>query len=440
MTSTFNPNTGTTQSSISTIFKDSFQQSFFKKSASAAISDTNFDSTIKRVGDRVSFPIISAMPAMRTLATSTSKLVTMSLDSTSEQLVIQYAEYLSIFLERNDNIQGSNLSIPMVTMRQMLRRAKERMDANVLSEIANFGITFDTGTLTTRTPNGVPLVITASNAPTVFARLRGFLEEQDLTEGGGEMVTIITALAKAAANENIITRQADVSVNYMINGVPGTTRSVTAEEAGVEGQINGASVYVSTNLPTKQVINFASNPANNSVFSIGSVDFTFVTTLVPTTANQIKIGANVAATLASVVALLTAIKTANTASELTGSADYTFVSDVASVVGQLDNLSKMRNFSLDATVVGSDLTLVGKGGSKILSVPAGATVIKNAVLAYFGYRKTVKVAIQDDMYTETFKAQDQFGEGARLNMLMGTKVFSHDKNNGIIVELDATVM
>lgn len=131
-----------------------------------------------------------------------------------------------------------------------------------------------------------------------------------LSAGTGYIATVFgkskARLTAAGANPNKLCLVVDSDTVDEITNLGIEKGFNVADESfarGYRGMFKGMKVYESNNLTATRTLPIATNPTANDTFSILGVTFTFVSSI-GTTAGNILIGANAAATVANVVAAI----------------------------------------------------------------------------------------------------------------------------------------
>jgi len=197
-----------------------------------------------------------------------------------------------------------------------------------------------------------------------------------------------------------------------------------ADQVGENGKVGrrfGMDIIVSQNLPFSAKWTPADNPSDGQTLTIAGVTFTFKSTL-GSTAGNVKIGANTAATLDNLVAAINGSSGAGT----------TYVE-----LGTEDRRILTQN-GVTATDGTSYITISGYGDiSTATSVSADAWSIQRSH-CIVGIKKALDLVIQKDITFEFRKPEKRLGRIVLAWQLYGAKVFEMNKSAFVDVRIDAS--
>lgn len=157
----------------------------------------------------------------------------------------------------------------------------------------------------------------------------------------------------------------------------------TTFKNGFSGHLYGAEMYASNNLTGEATLLSVGAFSDTQTITIGGVVFTTVTNI-GSTAGNVLIGANAAATITNLAALLNAPGTTTAQGVALSAADQVTITDTLGIVAT----------ATSATV----LTIVARGSSRLAlsETQTNASWDTNFVHAYYGQKGAIDVAIQDN--------------------------------------------
>lgn len=204
--------------------------------------------------------------------------------ATSDQLTVDVVKALLIYIDNVDKIQNK-YNAAEAWIAEAMKRLNTALDARFLYEVFNANDTVDDGDVAGT--NGSPIVVTTSN---VFEVLAAINQKFDV------------------ANVPLENRLLAISPQFktvLIKKLEGkeTLLGDKTGEFGNIGRYAGLEFFLTNNLPGSARWTPANNPSNNDTLTIEGVTFTFVTSI-GTTAGNVLIGGNTAATLDNLVALI----------------------------------------------------------------------------------------------------------------------------------------
>lgn len=427
------------------LFKAALQEYFPTVNVGIAIAQTNFDSSIKTHGQSVDFPrfdydAIQVLPITRNVASSNQVFT-----GARETLTIQYEEGIQLLIAHGDLKQGSDLNFQKEFTEAIIKKVATRMDVTILGEILNAATTFDNGTLTTLTPSGVPVAITAANIPDVVFRSSALLR---LATRGGVVGTgyclIVDPMVFSKMQTNIATRNADYSIQYLIDGIR-ANRELKPAGTGSDGfsgfSINGFPIFISTNLPSTLTLALPTQPTAGDTITINGVVITFVSSL--TAVNQVLIAGTVDLTRTNLAAFFNDQTIATGPVATAGHTALNNVSAGFNLPTDFQTITNMYPVAVNNNTADT-LTISTLGGYVSLAetmAGAGNLWASNVLHMSLMRKGSICVAIQSDM--ETFfvdKATGYFSAELSVRGMWGTKTFYEGARQMVKINVDATAL
>src|SRR3990167_2928478 len=213
-------------------------------------------------------------------------LTAQDLTATSDTLTVNVIKAALLYVDDVDKIQNKYSSSNLCSDEAMTR-LEIALDARYLAEVYNSNNTVDAGDLGGTAGEGI--TVTTANLPLVFAEIN---EELDLDNVPlGERFFNISPQFKNILWQYIQSKE-----------------SALGDKTGEHGNIGtfaGLKLYLTNNSSASARWTPANNPADADTITIEGITFTFKTTI-GTTAGNILIGANTAATIDNLVALIDA--------------------------------------------------------------------------------------------------------------------------------------
>lgn len=329
------------------------------------VANTRFESGMK-FGDTVTrFSLDLSAVRVRSFANLTDRTIDPITDSTQNMTInVQVGAVFPI--ARLEKIQAGTLNPAMVAGKNIAIKVATYLDASILAETRNAFATFDTGNLTTAASNGTPITLNSTTVPQmvmqVYATL--FANNAPMTN----LCWVLDPFSMSAIGQFPIGKE--------------LSNEGTTFKNGFSGNIGGAEVYVSNNLTGEATLLSTGVFNDGETVTIGGVVFTAKTTL-GATPGQFLIGANAAASITNLAALI------NTPGTTTAQGVALSVADQIKLTDTL----RLTATATSATV----LTIVGIGSSR-LTLSETATNwswATNFVHCYYGQKGAIDVAIQD---------------------------------------------
>lgn len=235
------------------------------------------------------------------------------LTATSDQLTINKQKTILMYVDDVDKIQNK-WDAAKSWADEAGKRLAIAIDAEFLYEVVNAANDVDDGDL--GGTDGDPFTISTSNIASVVGKINQKLDSQNL-----DMENRFWAISPQIKN---------VLWQY-IAGKESILGDKTTEYGNI-GRFGGLELYMTNNLTASAVWTPADNPSNTATITIDGVVFTFVSSI-GSTAGNVLIGANTAATLDNLVALINAPGTTTAQGVAFSGADLRTVQEMVAVDG-----------------------------------------------------------------------------------------------------------
>lgn len=382
-----------------------YQDILSKVMVGLKIASTRFESNLK-FGDTVNRTILN-LSAVR--VRSFSNLTDQTIDplTDSEETMTINVQVGAVFpIARLEKIQAGPLNPAMTAGKEVAIKVANYLDSVILGEVVNAWAVFDTGNLTTAAASGTPITLSSTTVPQMVAQ----------------------SYAKLYSNNVGMTNLAWVLDPFSISqiaqfpiGKEMSTENTTFKN-GFTGNLFGAEVYTSNNLTGEATLVSTGAFTDTQTIVIGGVTFTTMTVL-GATAGNVLIGANPAATITNLAALINAPGTTTAQGVALSAADQIIITDVLGLTAT----------ATSATV----LTIVGRGSSRLTlsETQTNASWATNFVHAFYGMKGAIDVAVQDQPTVEMREESRQLTTNIFNNVVAAVKTFTDGKQKFLDVKI-----
>lgn len=331
------------------------------------VANTRYESNLK-YGDTVTrFALDLSGVRVRAFTNLTDRTIDPITDSTQNMTVnIQSGAVFPI--GRLEEIQAGPLDPGEFAGRNVAIKVATYLDSHILYEAKNADVVFDDGSLAAGgDASGTPITLSSTTVPQMVS-----MTFAKLFAGNAEMTNLCWVLDPFSVSQ---IAQFPIGKELSNEG--------TTFKNGFSGNLYGAEVYVSNNLTGEATLLSSGAFTDIQTITIGGVVFTTVTTI-GSTAGNVLIGANAAATITNLAALLNAPGTTTAQGVALSAADQVTITDTLGIVAT----------ATSATV----LTIVARGSSRLAlsETQTNASWSTNFVHAYYGQKGAIDVAIQDN--------------------------------------------
>jgi len=371
-----------------------YQDILSKALVGLKIANTRYEPGMK-FGDTVTrFSLDLSAVRVRSFSNLTDRTIDPVTDS--EQNMTINVQVGAVFpIARLEKIQAGPLNPAMVAGKNVAIKVATYLDATILGETRNAFAAFDTGNLTTSDANGTPITLSSTTVPQM----------------------VMQVYAKLFANNAPMTNLCWVLDPYSLSAIgqfpigKELSNEGTTFKNGFSGNIGGAEVYVSNNLTGEATLLSAGAFGDTQTITIGGVVFTTMTTL-GATAGNVLIGANAAATITNLAALINTPGTTTAQGVALSAADQVKITDTL----------RLAATATSATV----LTIVGTGSSRLTLSETQTNVSwsTNFVHCYYGQKGAIDVAIQDNPEVEMREEAKQLTTNIFTDVVAAVKTFT----------------
>lgn len=370
-----------------------------------SVGNTRFEPNMK-FGDTVTrFVLDLSNVRVRSFTNLTDQTVDPLGDST-ENMTINVQVGAVFPIARLEKIQAGPLNPAMEAGKQVAIKVAQHLDAVVLAETRNGFADFDTGNLTTSASNGTPITLSSTTVP--------------------QMVT--QTYAKLFSNNASMTNLCWVLDPFSISQIAqypigkDLTNQNTVFINGFSGNVFGAEVYASNNLTGEAVLTSTGSFTDTQTITIGNgaVSVTFTTvTAIGSTAGNVLIGANAAATLTNLAAAINNPSTTSSTQVALSAADQIKLVDILGI-------GSARPNGIAAVATATTLTIVGLGSSRLVvtETQTNASWTSNFIHCYYGMKGAVDVAVQDQPEVETRDEAKQLTTNIFNNVVAAVKTYT----------------
>lgn len=375
-------------------FDNSYQEVFQKTLVAKDIMNTRFESNLKYGASvaRVAFDISGVV--VRSVTRGSASTID-SVTDTSETLTINLEKEAAFHISDGEATQAGPLNPGEVIGKQVGRKVALDLDGRCFAEILNASFSFDNGDLTTGSASGTAITLSATTVPQMTTRLGAKLRFRNNQDVMTNMALVVDSYAASDISQFIISKNIDLAGAVFKNGYV--------------GDVGSAQMYISENLPATATLLSAGTFSDAETVTINGVIFTLKTAL-GAVAGQVLIGANAAASITNLTALINA-PTVTTAQgiAITASADLAALAQITAV-------------ATSATV----MTINGIGTGRFVLSEGGAnwSWSTNTLLCYYGKKGAIDLVIQDLAPVDMRVTADRRGTNVFSSYLAGIKTFA----------------
>jgi len=372
---------------------NTYQEVFSKLLVAKKIANMRFEPKLK-FGESVErFIFDMSAVRVRDVVRGNASTIDSVTDST-ELLTINIEKEAAFHLSDGEVTQAGPLSPGEVIGGEVAKKVAIDLDARVFAEVENAANIFDTGDLTTLVSSGVPIALSGTTVPQMVSRMPAKLKNKNqlLTN----MALVMDAYALSDFEQYLLGKQFDIVNSVFKNGYAGA--------------IAQAEVFVSENLTGEAVLTSAGVFTNSHVAIINGVTFTAVTTI-GTTAGNFLIGANAAASITNLVALINNPGTTSATQVALSAADQILVTDDYKMVAV-------------GTATTVTVTCIGGGRMTVTETLTNCSWGTPWIKAYYGKKGAIDLVVQDMQSIDMRKTSDRRGTNLFSSYLAGLKVFA----------------
>jgi hypothetical protein len=390
-------------------FDNTYEEVFPKVIVSKEVGNSRFEPTLSYGGSirRVAYDI-SNVVVRDTVRGSASTIDTIT--DTPESLTVNIEKEAVFYISDGEVTQTGPLNPGEVIGGQVAIKVAISLDALFFAEVRNALYAFDTGDLTTTTSNGTPIVLSSTTVPQMVSRMGAKLKRKNNQQVTTNMCLVVDAYAASDVTQYLLGKNIDLAGYTFKNGYT--------------GEVSNATLYTSENLQGEATLTSTGAFTDTQTITIGGVVFTTVTTI-GSTAGNVLIGANAAATIVNLAALINTPGTTTAQGVALSAADQNTIKYTLGLVAT----------ATSATV----LTIVGTGSGRLelSETQTNASWSKNMIHAYFGKRGAIDIVIQDMKKVDMRPTADRRGTNVFSSLLAGIKTFADGAKKFLDVKIDA---
>lgn len=387
-------------------FDNSYQEFFQKALVAKEVMNTRFKAVLEYGASvaRVAYDI-SGVTVRDTNRANVASTID-SVSDTVESLLVNLEKEAVFYIADGVVKQAGPLNPGEVIGGQVAMKLAVDLDGRCFAQVSNALYAFDNGDLTTGTSDLTPITLNATTVPQMVTRMPAKLRNKNNQEISTNMVLVVDSYAAADITQFIIGKNIDLAGNTFKNGY--------------SGDVSNARMYVSEALKGQAELLSAGAFSDNDTVTINGVVFTMKTTLGATPGNVL-IGANAAASITNLTALINA-PTVTTAQGVA-------ITDTTA----LATLAQLTATATSATV----MTVVGTGTGRLTVSEAASNWSwnKNFIYGYFGKRGAIDLVVQDLEEVDMRKCDDRRGTNVFSSYLAGVKTFADGAKKFLAVKI-----
>jgi len=392
-----------------TAFDNAYQEIFQKVLVAKEIMNTRFEAVL-RYGESVERVAIDLSAVrVRTVTRGNASTIDAVTDS-GELLEINLEKEAVFHISDGEVRQAGPLNPGEFIGAQIAKKVALDLDARCFAEVRNATYDFDTGDLTTGASNATPITLSSTTVPQMVSRMAAKLRRLNNQDIAGNMVLVVDSYAASDVAQYLLGKNIDLAGSVFKNGYT--------------DDVYGAKMYVSENLTGEATLLSTGAFSNTQTITIGGVVFTTMSTL-GSTAGNVLIGADAAATITNLAALINTPGTTTVQGVALSAADQIIIQDALGLTAT----------ATSATV----LTIVGTGSGRLTlsETQTNASWSTNFIHAYFGKRGAIDLVIQDMKPVDMRETADRRGTNVFSSYLAGLKTFADGKKKFLDVLINA---
>lgn len=380
-------------------FDNAYQEIFQKVLVAKEVMNTRFEPVLTYGASvaRVSYDISSVL--VRTVTRGGASVID-SISDTPETLTINLEKEAVFHVSDGEATQAGPLNPGTVIGKQIGRKVALDLDGRCFAEVRNAAFAFDNGDLTTGTSTGIvsgqsaPITLSSTTVPQMVTRMPAKLRARNNQEIMTNMVLVLDSYSASDLTQYILGKNIDLAGNVFKNGYT--------------GDVSNAQLYVSENLQGEATLLSTGVFSDGETVTINGVVFTMKTAL-GAVAGQVLIGANAAASITNLAALINAPSVTTAQGVALSAADQ----------------ATMGSFAATATSA-TVLTIVGTGTGRLVLSETGAnwSWSTNFIHAYFGKKGAIDLVVQDMKMVDMRPTADRRGTNVFSSYLAGIKTFT----------------
>lgn len=374
-------------------FDNAYQEVFQRTLVAKEIMNTRFEPVLRYGAsvERAAYDMSGVL--VRTVSRGSASTIDTITDS-SELLTINLEKEAVFHISDGEATQAGPLNPGTVIGKQVGHKVALDLDGRCFAEIRNALYSFDNGDLTTGTSSGTAITLSSTTVPQMVSRLGAKLRNRNNQDIMTNMVLVVDSYAASDITQYLLGKNIDMAGAVFKNGYT--------------GDVSNAQLYTSENLPCDVVITSSGVAVDTQTITINGVVLTTVASIGSTPGNVL-MGADAAATITNLAALINAPGTTTAQGVALSAADQAALSGITAV-------------ATSATV----LTLNGTGTGRIIvtETQTNFAVTSTTLLCYFGKKGAIDLVIQDMKPVDMRVTTDRRGTNVFSSYLAGIKTFA----------------
>lgn len=395
-----------------TAFSNTYQEVFPKVTVANKIANTRLLSDLY-YGKAIERVYVDLSAANVEDITAYTDMTSQAVTDTSETLTVDQNKGIMFQISERELVQAGPLNPGEFIGMELAKKVAIYFDADVLYETTSATYDFDTGDLTTGASNGTPITLSSTTVPQMVMRLPAKLRAKNnqVINAGSNLAFVMDAYSIADTFQYLLGKNADFVNALFQNGY-------------VNEQVAGAKVYASENITGEATLTSTGTFSDGDTVTIGGVVLTMKTTLGATPGNVL-IGANAAASIVNLAAIINTPGTTTAQGVALSAANQTIFTKTL----------RLTATATSATV----LTIVGKGSGRLFLSETAANFSwdKNMVHCYFGKEGAIDAVMQKDVKADMRPEPKQPTTNIISRVLYGVKTFNDGKAKFLDVLVNA---
>lgn len=374
-------------------FDNTYQEVFQKVVTFKRVANFRFESVLKYGASvtRVAYNIDGVQ--VRTVTRGAASTIDVISD-TPESLTVNLEKEAVFYISDGEVTQAGPLNPGEVIGGQVAVKVALDLDGQFYNEVTNAFQTFDNGDLTTLVSTGTAITLSSATVPQMATRMPAKLRRGGNQDIMTNLVMVVDSYAGSDIAQFLLGKNIDLAGSVFKNGYT--------------EDVSNAAMIISEKLKATATLLSAGTFSDGETVTINGVVFTMKTTL-GATPNNVLIGANAAASITNLTALINAPSVTTAQGVALSTADQAKIAGITAV-------------ATSATV----MTLTGVGTGRLILAEAAASWswATNYIHAYFGKRGAIDLVVQDIKEVDMRPTSDRRGTNVFSSYLAGVKTFA----------------
>jgi len=321
----------------------------------------------------------------------------------TQYIEITEEPYLGFPMHKWEKLQNGPLKAGEEAGKQIAKKLKQYVDADIFAQVVNAGDTFDDGDIGGVDGNGIDFNV--NNVAKVTTLLPAKLQANDVEEGN--MCYAMDPIMIATIKQMLIGKDIDMAGSVFKNGF--------------SGSVGEFEIFRTNNLTYTARLTPVTAPVNTETIVIGGVTFTFVS-VIGATAGNVLIEGTVAATIDNLVALINDPATTTAKGVKLADADIKKIRD------------KYRCVATDGTTY-MDLKCIGSGRLTVSETLSDGAWSLKKLRSYAGKKHQIDIVMQQDVTPDVAREPKQPVQNVSVDALYGLQFFDDAKVNVLDLQI-----